>query len=164
MKKLSSLILALAMSLSLCVPAFAAEQNVREEHTFNLGDGIIVTVGVEPDDGKMIPRIDQTFWAVANPITTKNYNLVPPDGNYCFLRIRNEESRDSGFDLDVTFQITIGEDTVTAPKQTANPGGTAYIEITSTTGDGLSGRLFTTFKAVNTDSVVFYYSLNQSWR
>ena len=148
----------------MCVSEFAAERNVRKEHIYDLGDGIIAIVVVESDDGKMIPRTGSVFSDVASPKKSHNYNLVASDGDFCDVRVWNDASKSSGIEMDVTFKITISGETTTLPTETVEPGNRAYTQITDTKGNGLSGRVYTTIKAVDADSVPYTYIIDQSWR
>lgn len=156
MKKLLSLTLALVLSLSLCIPAFAVEQSGIVEHVYDLGDGIIAIVGVEPvDDMGIMPYVD--FSGVASPTKVIPMSMLPNEGNFLDVRVWNDEAKNSGINMEVTFEVTANGQTVTLPAQVVEPTSRGYTQIQSTNGKGLTAHVVTTIKAVNTPSVHYTF-------
>ena len=156
MKKLLSLTLALVLSLSLCIPAFAVEQSGRVEHVYDLGDGIIAIVGVEPvDDTGIMPCVN--FSGVASPTEVIPMSMLPSDGNFLDVRVWNDEAKNSGINMEVTFKVTANGKTMTLPAQVVEPASRGYTQIQSTNCEGLTAHVVTTIKAIDTPSVRYTF-------
>ncbi len=163
MKKLLSLTLALVLSLSLCIPAFAVEQSGRVTHTYDLGDGIIATVVVESNVENR-PQGRMYFSDVASPRKTFTHNMTKDEGNFLDVRVWNDASKSSGIEMDVTFQVTANGKVTNIPAERVEPAGRAYVQIQSNNGGGLTARVVTTIEAANASSVPYTFVYSPEWK
>lgn len=163
MKKVISLMMALAMSLSLCVGAFATENGVKETTVYDLGNGIFAVVTIESGENRIRPRTGLTFTETINAKKTHNYNLISSDGDCGFIWVTNEEDEDSGIQMKVTYQFTINGETVTFDPKIVDPGDIAKVTFHSNTSSGIDGRAVTTVQPYRAASVTYTYELDQYW-
>lgn len=158
MKKLASMLLTLAMSLTLAIPCFAADNTV-ETKVYDLGNGIIATVTVQPADRvpkPLAPEIDVS--GTASPSKTLIYTLFPSDGGYCEANVMNKESLGSGRNMSVHFEVQFHNGQQwESQSNTVFPGMVANLDITDTTGNGLDCDIVTNISAINSESVNYNY-------
>ena len=160
MKKLTSLVLALAVSLALCIPALAAEPNAITEEVYDLGNGVTVTVGLADKVPDMWGR------AIIGSSTTDNsrvqtYNMTASQGNVCLAYVWNDDGPNSG--LRVSFDVYTNGEFFPIEAQTviSQP---AYIRVESHSGSGLSGYVRAIINPLYSGNVAYSYKFDQSWK
>lgn len=158
MKKLTSMLLALTMSLILAVPCFAAESDVTTE-VYDLGNGVIATITIQPADRvpkPFSPEVDVN--GTASPSKTLTYSLFPSDGTHCNAHVMNMEAQSSGTNMSVHFEVRFHNGQQwQSQSNTVTPRMTATINITDTTGNGLDCDIVTNISAINSESVAYNY-------
>lgn len=164
MKKFVSLISALVICLSLCVPAFAAEPAVERE-IHDLGDGIFVIITV----GEKSPVMPLTGIGgsanVGKTATSYNYNLVEQDGDYCTAHVWNDESTSSGNRIRVSCTITLrGEVHDFGSKDISPTDAPYYVQVFNSNGKGLSGRVNLRVSSLDSSSAKIRYDIDQIWK
>lgn len=165
--KITSLLLALVMCLSLSIPALAAKSNIStlamgESETYVLPDGTTIQVSIQPigrDRTNLIRNGGQAFEGVATQYTTPiTYTFKPADGNYFSHQVWNDSTNGTA----MTVKITLGADTL--PTYNVPAGGEVNISGSTNNGSGLSSTIKTDIKPVDAASVPYAYILNQEWR
>lgn len=162
-KKSLALVMALAMTLSLCVSAVAVECGTEKTTVYDIGNGISAVVTVSPAENGIQPRTGSIFTDVANPTKTHNYNLIAADGDCAYVWVTNEENEDSDIQLKVTYSITVNGEVISIEPEIVDPGDIAKIRLESNTGSGISGRIVTTIQAYRASSATYTYELDQYW-
>lgn len=165
MKKLVSLISALAICLSLCVPAFAAEPDngLVPVAVYEL-KGATIKVFVGPEDRPLRTRansdlVEGTAGSSGARIT---FGLESGEGDFCDVRIWNDSS---STEMEVSFSATLRVDgeTVTVDRtDPVDPGNRTYLQITGKSG--LEGVVKTTIRPVGASSVGYTYTADQYWK
>lgn len=162
MKKLASMLLTLAMSLTLAVPCFAADNTV-DAKVYDLGNGITATVTVQPADRvpKLFsPTVD--VYGTASPSRTLSYSLFPSDGGHCDAHVMNMEAQGSGNNMSVHFEVQFHNGQKwESQSSTVSPRMVATLNITDNTGAGLDCDIVTDISAINSESVDYNYWHNQ---
>ena len=159
-KKLTAMLLTLVMSLALAVPCFAADKNAGDEvYTYDLGNGIIATITVQPADNVLkpyAPHIDVN--RTASPTDSFRYSLYPSDGAKCDAHVMNMAPLRSGINMSVHFDVVFNNGQNFSPKSfTVTPRHTATINLVDSRGNGLDCDIFVDAAAMNADSVDFNY-------
>lgn len=158
MKKLTAVVLTLIMSLTLAVPCFATDSPVEKE-VYDLGNGVIATITVQPADSvpkPFVAKVDVS--GTANPSETLSYRLHPADGGRCDAHVMNMAEQGSGMDMSVHFEVVFYNGQRTEFKSlTVSPRMTANISLNDTTGTGLDCDIVTDISAVNSDSIGYNY-------
>lgn len=162
MKKLVSLISALAICLSLCVPAFAAEPDngLVPVAVYEL-KGVTIKVFVGPEDKPLRTRANSdsvkgTAGLDSSPIP---FTLESGEGKFCEVRIWNDSSDAR---MKVTFSATVKVDgeTVTVDRtDPVNPGNRTYLQITGKSS--LEGTVKATIRPYLASSVDYTYTAKQ---
>lgn len=155
-RKISALLMALAMSLSLCVGAMASDTTVYE-----LGSGVVAVVTVE--DVGVRPRASVTNSGIAAPTAAHSYNFLTRNGDNARVWVTNDEDTDSAVKLQVSYDVTVNGETVTIEPKLVAPGKIAKINLTDNSGNGISGSIVTTVTAYRASSVSYTYELDQYW-
>lgn len=155
--------MALVMSLSLCVGAFAQDNGVKKTTVYDLGNGISAVVTIESGDSAIQSRAGSTFTDTASPRKVHNYNLVTADGDRAFVWVTNEEDEDSGIQMKVSYSVTVNGENVVIDPEITDPGDIAKIRLESNTNTGISGRIVTTIEAYRASSVTYTYEIEQYW-
>lgn len=162
MRKVMAMILTIALSTALSIPAFAAgtssELGVTTK-TYTFGD-IIVTVVKAPNEITPMPiGSDYIENALASPTARHTFTLERGEGPSCNAHVWNETEDDTW--LEASFSFTINGDTESLPNQIVEPHMNASFYIETASGEDLVGKTVTTIEALDSDSVRYSYTIEQ---
>jgi len=123
-KKAFALLLTLAMCVVMSTSAFAAgpasEFGPYYEKTYDLGNGIVVTVTTAPNDITPMPLdSDSVLEALAAPTARHSFLLERGEGSRCTAHVWNDSKDDTK--LLATFSVTINGKTTPLPSEEVSP-------------------------------------------
>ena len=95
-RRVFALLLTVAMCMAMSVSAFATEADLSSQittKTYELGDGIVVTVTTAPNEITPMPlAYDRVLDALASPTARHTFPLESGEGSKCSAHIWNDST------------------------------------------------------------------------
>lgn len=163
-RRVCAMLLTVAMCMAMSVSAFAAGSGANSDvrtKTYEVGDGIVITVTVAPNDITPMPfAYDRVLDALASPTARHTFPLESGEGSQCSAQVWNDST--DGATLEAAFALTINGKTTSIPAEEVAPGENANFFAEDKNGNDLVGKVVTNIAAVDADSVRYTYLISQS--
>ena len=128
--------------------------------TYELGDGIVVTVTTAPNEITPMPlAYDRVLDALASPTARHTFPLESGEGSKCSAHIWNDST--DGTKMQVRFSVTVNGSTSTLPTEVVAAGKNTNFSVEDKNGNDLVGKTVTNIAAVDASSVRYSYLIEQ---